>query len=130
MSSELPELPDMGGLLSQVQQMQEQLMSAQQEAAAQVVEGQAGGGAVKVEMTGGFDFHKVTIDPAAVDPNDVGMLEDLILAALHDAVGRVNDLNRQALGGFGSLGDLGGLGGLLGGGGGGGGGGGASGEPE
>ena len=118
MSSEFPELPDMGGLMSQVQQMQQQLISAQQEAAARVVEGQAGGGAVKVEMTGGFDFQKVTIDPAAVDPNDVGMLEDLILAALHDAVGRVNEVNRQALGGLGSLG---GLGGLLGGG---------SGEPE
>jgi len=114
MSSEFPELPDMGGLLSQVQQMQEQLMSAQQQAAAQVVEGQAGGGAVKVQMTGGFEFRKVTIDPAAVDPNDVGMLEDLVLAALHDAVGRVNDLNQRALGGLGSLG---GLGDLLGGGG-------------
>lgn len=119
MSSELPELPDMSGLLSQVQEMQQQLMAAQQEAAAQVVEGQAGGGAVKVQMTGGFDFRKVTIDPAAVDGDDVGMLEDLILAALHDAVGRVNELNHQALGGLGSLG---GLGGLLGGGG--------SGEPE
>ncbi len=114
MSSEFPELPDMGGLLSQVQQMQQQLISAQQEAAAQVVEGQAGGGAVKVQLTGGFEFRKVTIDPAAVDPNDVGMLEDLVLAALHDAVGRVNDLNQRALGGLGSLG---GLGGLLGGGG-------------
>ncbi len=114
MSSEFPELPDMGGLLSQVQQMQQQLISAQQEAAAQVVEGPAGGGAVKVQLTGGFEFRKVTIDPAAVDPNDVGMLEDLVLAALHDAVGRVNDLNQRALGGLGSLG---GLGGLLGGGG-------------
>jgi DNA-binding YbaB/EbfC family protein len=109
MSSELPELPDMGGLLSQVQQMQQQLISAQQEAASRVVEGQAGGGAVKVQMTGGFDFNKVTIDPAAVDPNDVGMLEDLVLAALHDAVGRVNDINREALGGLGSLGGLGDL---------------------
>jgi DNA-binding YbaB/EbfC family protein len=113
MSSDFPELPDMGGLLSQVQQMQQQLISAQEEAASRVVEGQAGGGAVKVQMTGGFDFRKVTIDPAAVDPDDVGMLEDLILAALHDAVGRVNELNRQALGGLGSMG---GLGGLLGGG--------------
>jgi DNA-binding YbaB/EbfC family protein len=109
-------MPDMNGLLSQVQQMQQELLSAQQEAAAQVVEGQAGGGAVKIEMTGGFDFRKVTIDPAAVDPADVSMLEDLVLAALHDAVGRVNELNRQALGGLGSLGGLGGLGGLLGGG--------------
>jgi hypothetical protein len=114
-SSDIPELPDMGGLLSQMQQMQEQLMSAQQAAADEVVEGQAGGGAVKISVNGGFEFQKVAIDPAAVDPSDVGMLEDLVLAALHDAVGRVNDLNRQALGGLG----IGGidLGGLLGGGG-------------
>ena len=128
MSSEFPELPDMGGLLSQVQQMQQQLVAAQEEAASQVVEGQAGGGAVKVQMTGGFEFRKVTIDPAAVDPNDVGMLEDLVLAALHDAVGRVNDLNQRALGGLGSLGGLGDLFGGGGGGGGGGAGGGAGGE--
>jgi DNA-binding YbaB/EbfC family protein len=113
-SSDLPELPDMGGLLSQMQQMQEQLMSAQQAAAEQLVEGQAGGGAVRISVTGGMEFRQVTIDPAAVDPSDVAMLEDLVLAALHDAVGRANDLNRQALGGLG-LGGLD-LGGLLGGG--------------
>lgn len=104
--------PDLGGLLSQMQQMQQQLMDAQQEAAARVVEGSAGGGMVTVKVTGSLDFQDVTIDPSVVDANDVEMLQDLVLAALRDAVARANELNRDALGGLG-LG--GGLEGLLGG---------------
>jgi len=100
----------MNDLLKQAQQMQEQLMEAQATAAAQVVEGQAGGGVVKVSVTGGMEFQSVHIDPDAVDPEDVSMLEDLVLAAIHDAVGKVNELSQQAMGGL----DMGGLGGLLG----------------
>jgi DNA-binding YbaB/EbfC family protein len=100
----------MGDLLKQAQKMQEQLMEAQAAAAEQVVEGQAGGGVVKVTVTGGMEFRSVTIDPDAVDPDDVAMLEDLVLASIHDAVAKVNDLSQQAMGGL----DMGGLGGLLG----------------
>ena len=102
--------PNLGDLLSQMQEMQQQLMSAHQSAAEQVVEGSAGGGMVKVLVSGGFDFRQVIIDPSVVDANDVEMLQDLILAAMRDAVARVNELNQQALGGLGDL--LGGLGGL------------------
>ena len=101
--------PDLGGLLSQMQQ----LMDAQQSAAAEVVEGRAGGGAVTVRVTGGFQFQDVTIDPALVDPDHVDELQDVVLAAIRDAVEKANELNEQALGGLG-LG--GGLEGLLGGG--------------
>ena len=101
---------DLGGLLEQAQQMQQQLLDAQAQLADEVVEGHAGGGLVKVTVTGGMDFQRVTIDRRAVDPDDVGMLEDLVLAALHDALAKVNDLNQQAMGGLG----MGGLGGLLG----------------
>jgi nucleoid-associated protein EbfC len=104
-----PKQPDMSDLLKQAQKMQEQLMDAQAAAAKQVVEGQAGGGVVKVTVTGGMEFMSVSIDPAAVDPADVSMLEDLVLAAIHDAVAKVNDLSQQAVGGL----DLGGLGGLF-----------------
>ena len=101
---------DMGGLLQQAQAMQEQLLAAQAQAAEQVVEGQSGGGAVKVRVTGGLDFQAVTIDPSAVDPDDVGMLEDLVLAAVNDAVAKAQEASQaatsQALGGL----DLGGLG--------------------
>jgi nucleoid-associated protein EbfC len=106
----VPKQPNMNDLLKQAQKMQEQLMEAQASAAAQVVEGQAGGGVVKVTVTGGMEFQSVSIDPDAVDPEDVSMLEDLVLAAIHDAVGKVNELSQQAMGGL----DMGGLGGLLG----------------
>ena len=106
----MPKQPNMNDLLKQAQKMQEQLMEAQQAAADQVVEGHAGGGVVKVTVTGAMEFQSVTIDPAAVDPEDVAMLEDLVLAAIHDAVGKVNELSQQSMGGL----DLGGLGGLLG----------------
>jgi DNA-binding YbaB/EbfC family protein len=100
----------MGDLLKQAQKMQEQLMEAQAAAAEQVVEGQSGGGVVKVTVTGSMEFQSVSIDPDAVDPDDVAMLEDLVLAAIHDAVAKANQLTQQAMGGL----DLGGLGGLLG----------------
>ena len=103
------QMPDLGAILQQAQQMQEQLLQAQAAAAEQIVQGHAGGGVVKVDVTGGMEFQKVTIDPKVVDPADVEMLEDLVLAAIRDAVGQVSDLNQQAMG------SLGGLGGLLGG---------------
>jgi nucleoid-associated protein EbfC len=104
--------PDLGALLGQMQQMQQQLMDAQATAAAAVVEGRSGGGAVKVTVTGAMVFQSVTIDPAVVDREDVEMLQDLVLAAVRDAIAQANDLNSNALGGLG-LG--GGLEGLLGG---------------
>ena len=94
--------PDLGQLLAQAQEM----MQAQAEAAEQVVEGVAGGGAVKIQVTGGGDFQSVTIAAEAVDPDDVEMLQDLVLAALHDATAKVRQLQQGALGGM----DLGGLG--------------------
>ena len=109
------QMPDMNSLLAQAQQMSEQLM-AQQAAAQEVeVEGQSGGGAVKVRMTGGGEFVSVRIDQSAVDPDDIEMLEDLVLAALNDAVASAAELvEGPDLGGL-DLGSLG-LGGLLGGG--------------
>jgi len=104
--------PDLGSLLSQMQQMQQNLMDAQAAAAAKVVEGRSGGGAVKVTVTGSMLFQSVEIDPTVVDPDDVDMLQDLVLAAVRDAVAQANELNNTALGGLG-LG--GGLEGLLGG---------------
>ena len=106
--------PDFGDLLKQAQEMQAQLLSAQQAAAEQVVEGHSGGGVVTVRVTGSMEFQDVVIDPKAVDPDDVEMLQDLVLAAIRDAVARVNELSQQAMGGL-DLGGLGGLGGLLGG---------------
>ena len=101
--------PDLGALMAQAQQMQEQLLAAQAEAAEQVVQGQAGGGAVKVEVTGGMEFRSVVIDPSAVDPDDVEMLQDLVLAALHDAMAGVGEIQQGVTSGLGLGGGLGGL---------------------
>jgi len=106
---------DLNALLAQAMEMQEQLSAAQDEIAHTVVEGQAGGGAVVVEVTGGFEFRSVRIRPEAVDPDDVELLQDLVLAALRDAVGRIGALQAASVGGLGAaLGAAGGLDGLLG----------------
>jgi DNA-binding YbaB/EbfC family protein len=104
---------DLGGLLEQAAGLQQQMLQAQERVNAEEVEGVAGGGVVKVRVNGGMEFLSVTIDPDVVDPADVEMLQDLVLAALHDAVGRVQELQAGSVGGI----DLGGmdLGGLLGG---------------
>ena len=100
---------DINALFQQAQQMSEQLMAAQAAAASELHEGVAGGGAVRVSVTGGMEFQAVSISPSAVDPDDVEMLEDLVLAALRDAVDKAQQSQQGGL-------DLGGLGGLLGGG--------------
>jgi DNA-binding YbaB/EbfC family protein len=102
---------DIGALLQQAQAMQEQLLEAQAAAAEEEVEGVAGGGAVKIVLTGGLEFRSVRIDPSAVDPQDVAMLEDLILAALNDGIAKAQELTQEAtseaMGGL-ELGALGG----------------------
>ena len=120
-----------GELLRQAQAMQDQLAEAQAAAEHELYDGQAGGGAVTVTVDGTMQFRSVRITPEAVDPSDVGMLEDLVLAALHDAVEQVRAASFGVMGlpgagaGAGGLGDilggaggLGGLGDLLAGGGG------------
>jgi nucleoid-associated protein EbfC len=101
-------MPDLGSLLGQAQEM----MAASAQAADEVVEGVSGGGAVRVSVNGRFEFQSVSIAPEAVDPSDVTMLEDLVLAALNDAAAKITENQQQVLGG---MGDLGGLSGLLGG---------------
>lgn len=98
---------DLGGLMEQAQQM----LAGAQEAAAEVVEGSSGGGMVKVEVDGAFNFHSVVIHPSVVNPDDVEMLNDLVLAALRDAASQLQDSQSDAMGGM----DLGDLGGMLGG---------------
>lgn len=88
---------DFGALMEQAGAMQSQMLAAQQEMANQTVEGVAGGGAVRISVSGGYEFKSVTIDPSAVDPADVEMLQDLVLAALHDAMNQVNGLQAGAV---------------------------------
>lgn len=109
-SAGLAGLGDLGGLLGSAQEA----LSAQARAAEEVVTGSAGGGVVTVEMTGTGEVRSVKLAPEVVDPQDIEMLQDLIVAALHDAGAKAAALQRDALGALGGL-DLEGLGGALGG---------------
>ncbi len=105
---------DIGQLMGQLGRMQQNLAEAQEATAAEVVEGTAGGGAVKVRLTGAFEFQSVTIDPSVVDPGDVDMLQDLVLVAVRDGVEKAGALASDALSsaGFGGMPGLGGLPGI------------------
>ncbi len=105
---------DLGSLLEQAQAMQQQMAEAQEQQAAQIITGSAGGGKVTIETSGAGEFRKVSISPDAVDPEDVELLEELVLAALRDATTQIAELQEQAMGGM-DLPDIGNLGGMLGG---------------
>jgi DNA-binding YbaB/EbfC family protein len=86
------------GLMKQAQAMQSNMMKAQEELAQQEVEGQAGGGMVKISMTCGHDARRVSIDPAALE--DKEMLEDLIAAAINDAMRQAEKKSAEMMAGF------------------------------
>ena len=102
--------PDMVRLLQQAEQMQEQLVAAQEELAGMRVQGTAGGELVTATVTGTGDLVSLTIDPAACDPDDTETLADLVVAAVRDASTNAQEAAARSLGpltgGFG--GDLGG----------------------
>jgi DNA-binding YbaB/EbfC family protein len=102
----------MGNLQRMAMQMQQEMERIQAELAETEVEGSAGGGVVRVVVTGKQTVVSVTIDPTAVDPDDVDMLQDLITVALNDALESSRRLAEQKMGALTSL--SGGLGGLLG----------------
>jgi nucleoid-associated protein EbfC len=77
----------MGNLQRMAQQMQQELLRIQGELETLMIDGSAGGGVVKAVVTGKQELVSVTIDPSAVDPSDVEMLQDLIVAAVNDALG-------------------------------------------
>ena len=108
----MPQTPNMNQMLKQVQQMQAEMAKAQEELKNETVEASAGGGTVTVVMTGELKVAEVRIDPAAVDPDDVELLQDLVLAAFNEALRSAQELQSRKLGAAtGGLGDLaGGLG--------------------
>jgi len=89
----------LGGLMKQAQQMQDNLKKAQDELARIEVEGQAGAGLVKVAMTCRHDVKRVTIDPSLLG-EDRDMLEDLVAAAINDAVRRVEATTQEKMAGL------------------------------
>ena len=115
-AGDLSAFPDLsgGGLAGLLEQAQ-QAMAAQQDLAAREVEGVAGGGVVRIRATGAGEVLSVSLSPDVVDPGDIAMLEDLVVAALHDLHQRMVELQQEAMGGIGDLLGGGGLGDLLGG---------------
>lgn len=87
-----------GGNPNALAQAQEMLAKAQAELAAKTVEGSAGGGAVRVTMSGEQKIVAINLEPEVVDPDDVEMLQDLIMAAIADASEKANELQQQSFG--------------------------------
>jgi nucleoid-associated protein EbfC len=85
-------------MLKQLAQMQERMAKAQEEIGNRVAEATAGGGAVTVEMTGDYKVKSLKIDPDAVDPDDLSMLEDLVIAAMNEVIGQVQAFQADSMG--------------------------------
>ena len=88
----------MGVNMKMIQQMQRRLESIQTELAETIVEGSAGGGVVRAQVNGAREFRGISIDPSAVDPDDVDVLEDLITVAIQDAMARATTMAEEKMG--------------------------------
>ena len=122
----MPQPPNINKMLEQAQAMLAQQQEAQEKLKSQTVEATAGGGMVKVVLTGDMRVQSLAIDPDAVDPEDVEMLQDMVTAALNEALRSAEELQQKAMGGadpggfdpmsaldmLGGLGGGGGMGGL------------------
>ena len=89
---------DMKKMMKQAQKMQRDAAAAQQEIAAMTFEASAGGGMVKATATGEMAITDITIDPAAVDPEDVEMLQDLVISAVNEALRQAEEAMESAMG--------------------------------
>ncbi len=103
---------DLNAMMKQVQQMQSEMMEAQEKLKDEVVEASAGGGMVKVKMSGDLRLLEIAIDPEAIDPDDAELLQDMVMAAVNEAIRSGQELATSKLGGIagGGGGGLGGLG--------------------
>ncbi|WP_374121019.1 MULTISPECIES: YbaB/EbfC family nucleoid-associated protein [Neobacillus] len=91
---------NMQNMMKQMQKMQKKMAEAQEELGQEKIEGTAGGGMVKVVVTGHKEVVDVQIKPEAVDPDDVEMLQDLVLAAVNDALKKAEELTNNTMGQF------------------------------
>ena len=103
-----PQMPNMQQMLQQVQKMQQEMLAAQESLKDEVVQASAGGGMVTVKVTGDLTVKEIVIDPQAVDPEDVELLQDMVLAAVNEGMRSAQSLAESKMGGI--AGGLGGLG--------------------
>jgi len=108
----MPGQPNMGQMMKQVQQMQAEMAKAQQQLKNEVVEASAGGGMVTVKVSGDLELKELVIDPEAVDPEDVELLQDMVQAAVNEGFRSAQELAANKMGAAtgGLAGGLGGLG--------------------
>ena len=97
----MPQPPNLNKMLEQAQQMLAQQQEAQEKLKEQRVEATAGGGMVRVVLTGDLRVEKLEIDPDAVDPDDVEMLQDMVIAAVNEALRSAEEIQQKAMGGAG-----------------------------
>ena len=104
----MPQGPNLNQLLKQAQQMQAEMAKAQEQLKDETVEASAGGGMVKVTMTGDMQLREIKISPEAIDPDDPELLQDMVTAAVNEALRSAQELAANRMGGI-----TGGLGGGL-----------------
>jgi DNA-binding YbaB/EbfC family protein len=103
--------PNMNQMMKQVQKMQADMVAAQEQLAKETVQASAGGGMVTVTVSGDLDVKDIRIDPEAIDPEDPELLQDMVLAAVNEAVRQAQELAATRMSGLTGGLDLGGLGG-------------------
>ena len=106
----MPKPPNIQNLLAQAQKMQEEMMAAQERLKDEKVEASAGGGMVKVVVSGDLEVKSITIAPEAIDPDDPELLQDMVLAAVNEGLRSAQELAANKMGGLTGGLDLGGLG--------------------
>jgi nucleoid-associated protein EbfC len=106
----MPQPPNMNKMLQQVQKMQQDMVAAQEQLKNETVESSAGGGMVKVVVSGDLEVKSITIDAAAIDPDDPELLQDMVLAAVNEGLRSAQELAANKMGGMTGGLDLGGLG--------------------
>jgi nucleoid-associated protein EbfC len=108
----MPQGPNLNQLMKQAQQMQAEMAKAQEQLKNEIVESSAGGGMVKVTMTGDMQLREIKISPEAIDPDDPELLQDMVTAAVNEALRSAQELAASRMGGIAGLGGGGGLPGL------------------
>ena len=106
----MPQPPNMQQLLRQAQKMQQDMAEAQEQLKHEEVEASAGGGMVKVKVSGDLVVKAITIDADAIDPEDPELLQDMVLAAVNEGLRAAQELQQSKLGGLTGGMDLGSLG--------------------
>jgi len=108
----MPQGPNLNQILKQAQQMQAEMAKAQEALKDELVEASAGGGSVKVTMTGDLQLREIKIAPEAIDPEDPELLQDMVTAAVNEALRSAQELAASKMGGIAGLGGPGGIPGL------------------